>query len=186
MTTWHLRQAVRCLQRGGLLAYPTEAVWGLGCDPFNLAAVRHLLALKGRPVHKGLILIAAHFSDLEPFLAPLHQESYNRVMASWPGPVTWLLPAQHWVPVELHGRHETLAVRITAHAQVRALCEAFGGALVSTSANPARHPPAHNALQVRRYFRQQSIHLLPGATGGSPSPSEIRDARNGRVLRAAR
>jgi L-threonylcarbamoyladenylate synthase len=93
MTDWHLRQAVRCLQRGGLVAYPTEAVWGLGCDPLRLETVRWLLALKQRPMAKGLILIAAHFSDLEPFLEPLHQGLYNRVMESWPGPVTWLLPA---------------------------------------------------------------------------------------------
>ena len=183
MSGWHLRQAVRCLRRGSLLAYPTEAVWGLGCDPIDLAAVRRLLALKQRPAHKGLILVAAHFSDLEPFLAPLHQSVYNRVMASWPGPVTWLLPALAWVPIELRGVHDTIAVRVTAHPLLRQLCEAFGGALVSTSANPARRPPARNAWQVRRYFGTRSVPVLAGSTGGAATPSEIRDARNGRVLR---
>jgi L-threonylcarbamoyladenylate synthase len=183
MTDWHLRQAVRCLQRGGLVAYPTEAVWGLGCDPLRLETVRWLLALKQRPMAKGLILIAAHFSDLEPFLEPLHQGLYNRVMESWPGPVTWLLPAQQWVPAELRGTHDTLAVRVTAHPLARSLCEAFGGALVSTSANPAARPPARNALQLRRYFHGRIDALLPGATGGAAAPSEIRDARTGRVLR---
>lgn len=183
MSDWHLRQAVRCLRRGGLLAYPTEAVWGLGCDPLNLDAVNRLLALKRRPAAKGLILIAAHFSELEPFLAPLHQSAYDRVMASWPGPVTWLLPAQRWVPAELRGRHGTLAVRVTAHPPARALCEAFAGALVSTSANPAGHAPARSALQLRRYFPDRSVQLLPGATGGRRSASEIRDGRSGRILR---
>jgi L-threonylcarbamoyladenylate synthase len=184
MSAWHLRQAVGCLRRGGLLAYPTEAVWGLGCDPLNLEAVRRLLALKQRPVEKGLILIAAHLADLEPFLAPLHQSVYNRVMASWPGPVTWLLPTQSWVPVELCGAHDTLAVRVTAHPLVRELCENFGGALVSSSANPAQRPPARNALQVHRYFGNDVDYLLPGATSGASAPSEIRDARSGKVLRA--
>lgn len=182
MSDWHLLQAVRCLQRGGLLAYPTEAVWGLGCDPLKLDTVRRLLGLKQRPIGKGLILIAAHFADLEPFLAPLHQSVYNRVMASWPGPVTWLLPAQSWVPIELRGANETLAVRVTAHPLARSLCEAFGGALVSTSANPARRQPARSPLQVRNYFGSQ-IRLLPGTTGGAAAPSEIRDARSGKVLR---
>lgn len=183
MSDWQLRLALRCLQRGGLLAYATEAVWGLGCDPLRLATVQRLLEIKQRPMHKGLILVAAHFADLEPFLQPLHQSLYNRVMDSWPGPVTWLLPAQHWVPPELRGQHDTLAVRISAHPQVRALCEAFGGAIISTSANPAQRPPARNAGQVRRYFHGAIDHLLPGATGGASAPSEIRDARSGRVLR---
>ncbi|MGH8458800.1 MAG: L-threonylcarbamoyladenylate synthase [Nevskiales bacterium] len=183
MVAWHLRQAVRCLRHGGVLAYPTEAVWGLGCDPLNLNAVHRLLALKQRPVDKGLILIAAHLADLEPFLAPLHQSVYNRVMASWPGPVTWLLPAQAWVPVELCGAHDTLAVRVTAHPLARELCESFGGALVSSSANPARRPPARDALRVRRYFGNRINQLLPGATGGASAPSEIRDGRSGQVLR---
>jgi L-threonylcarbamoyladenylate synthase len=183
MSAWQLRQAARCLRQGGLLAYPTEAVWGLGCDPLNLHAVRRLLALKQRPVEKGLILIAAHLADLEPFLAPLHQSVYNRVMASWPGPVTWLLPVQSWVPVELCGAHDTLAVRVTAHPLARELCESFGGALVSSSANPARRPPARDALRVHRYFGKRIDRLLPGATGDAHAPSEIRDARSGRILR---
>ncbi len=185
MSAWQLRQALRCLQHGGVLAYPTEAVWGLGCDPLSFDSVRRILRLKQRPMDKGLILIAAHFADLEPFLAPLHQTLYNQVMASWPGPVTWLLPAQHWVPVELRGQHDTLAVRVTAHPQARVLCDAFGGAIVSTSANPAQHPPARNALQVRRYFNQRVDYLLAGSTGGASSPSEIRDGRSGKILRPA-
>lgn len=185
MSAWQLRQAVRSLHGGGVLAYPTEAVWGLGCDPLKLDSVRRILRLKFRPVDKGLILIAAHFADLEPFLAPLHQTLYNQVMASWPGPVTWLLPAQDWVPVELRGRHDSLAVRVTAHPLARAVCDAFGGAIVSTSANPSARPPARNALQVRRYFNGNIDHLLAGATGGASTPSEIRDGRSGKILRHA-
>jgi L-threonylcarbamoyladenylate synthase len=185
MSAWQLHQAVRSLQCGGVLAYPTEAVWGLGCDPLKLDSVQRILRLKHRPVHKGLILIAAHFADLEPFLAPLHQSLFNRVMASWPGPVTWLLPAQAWVPSDLRGEHDTLAVRVTAHPLARNLCDAFGGAIVSTSANPAQRPPARNALQVRRYFDGRIDHLLAGATGGAAAPSEIRDGRTGKILRSA-
>jgi len=185
MSSWQLRQAVRALHSGGIIAYPTEAVWGLGCDPLNLDALQHLLHLKQRPAHKGLILIAAHFSDLEAFLAPLSATTYRRVMESWPGAVTWLLPALPWVPMELRGRHDSLAVRVTAHASTRALCEAFGGAVVSTSANRSGHPAARSAFQARRYFGRQLAAVLPGDTSGAAAPSEIRDARSGRVLRPA-
>lgn len=185
MSGWHLRQTVRALRSGGIVAYPTEAVWGLGCDPLNLDALQRLLILKHRPAHKGLILIGAHLSDLEPFLAPLSPSLYQRVMASWPGPVTWLLPALHWVPLELRGRHDSLAVRVTAHPGARALCEAFCGAIVSTSANRSGHAPARTLLQARRYFAGQLAAVQPGELGAARTPSEIRDARSGKVLRPA-
>jgi L-threonylcarbamoyladenylate synthase len=179
---WQLREARRCLDRGDVLAYPTEAVYGLGCDPLNAAAVMRLVALKQRPLEAGLILIAADFTQIEPFVAPLPAPVRRRVFASWPGPVTWLLPARPDVPTWLRGRHATLAVRITAHPGSRALCRTFGGALVSTSANPHGRPPARTALQVQRYFGAK-IAVVPGPLGNRPRPSEIRDAATGRVLR---
>ena len=179
---WHLREARRCLDRGDVLAYPTEAVYGLGCDPLNAAAVLRLLALKQRPLEAGLILIAADYTQIEPFVAPLSAPLRRRVFASWPGPVTWLLPARPDVPAWLRGRHATLAVRITAHPGSRALCQAFGGALVSTSANPRGRTPARTALQVQRYFGN-TVAVLHGPLGNRSRPSEIRDAATGRVLR---
>ena len=179
---WHLSLAVRTLAAGGVLAYPTEAVWGLGCNPLDPAAVNRLLALKGRPVAKGLILIAADLEALEPFVlldAPLRA----RVEATWPGPVTWLLPARPRVPPWLRGRHATLAVRIPAHPPARALCRAWGGPLVSTSANPAGRPPARSRITLMRYFDGRLDGVLPGPLGGRRRPTEIRDAATGVVLR---
>lgn len=181
-TPWHLRAARRRLHQGGILAYPTEAVYGLGCDPLNATAVLRLLELKQRPIDAGLILIAAEFAQLEPFVQPLSSALRRRIFASWPGPVTWLLPARPGVPIWLRGAHATLAVRITAHAGSRALCGAFGGALISTSANPRGHPPARSALQVRRYFGD-TLAILPGPLGTGARPSEIRDAVTGETLR---
>ncbi|MFA7387621.1 MAG: Sua5/YciO/YrdC/YwlC family protein [Thiohalobacteraceae bacterium] len=182
VTPWHLRAARRRLQQGGILAYPTEAVYGLGCDPLNAAAVLRLLELKQRSVDAGLILIAADFVQLERFVQPLSSALRRRVLASWPGPVTWLLPARPEVPAWLRGAHATLAVRVTAHAGSRALCRAFGGALISTSANPRGRPPARTALQVRRYFGD-ALAILPGPLGTGARPSEIRDAVTGETLR---
>ncbi|HEY9198139.1 MAG TPA: Sua5/YciO/YrdC/YwlC family protein [Gammaproteobacteria bacterium] len=180
---WQLRRAARLLHDGGVIAYPTEAVYGLGCDPLNAQAVMRLLKLKQRPVEAGLILIAADFAQVEPFLQPLTSTVRRKLFATWPGPVTWLLPARPETPVWLRGRHATLAVRVTAHAGTAALCRSFGGALVSTSANPRGREPARSLLQVRRYFGDALDYLLPGPLGGRRQPSEIRDATTGRILR---
>lgn len=176
---------MRALHTGGILAYPTEAVWGLGVDPLDYGACMRLMTLKNRSVEKGLILIASDASQLAPYVLPLDNTRQQEVEASWPGHTTWLLPARPETPYWLTGDHETLAVRITAHPLVRALCESFGGAIVSTSANPAGRPPARTALTVRHYFHQDIDYLLPGATGGVQNPSEIRDGRSGTLIRRA-
>ncbi|MGA7800564.1 MAG: Sua5/YciO/YrdC/YwlC family protein, partial [Gammaproteobacteria bacterium] len=102
---WQLRTAVRCLRAGGVVGYPTEAVYGLGCDPFDHAAVARLLDIKSRPVSMGLILIAATFEHLAPLLEKLPTRMQQRALASWPGPVTWVWPARSWVPRWLRGDH---------------------------------------------------------------------------------
>ncbi|MCB1776076.1 MAG: Sua5/YciO/YrdC/YwlC family protein [Candidatus Competibacteraceae bacterium] len=173
------------VKAGGIVAYPTEAVYGLGCDPRNAWAVRRLLALKRRPLHKGLILIAADFAQLTPFLQPLSSEEQMRLAATWPGPYTWLIPARMGAPDWLRGDHDTLAVRVTAHPLAAALCWACGHALVSTSANFSGHPPARNALAVRRQLGGSIDGLLPGSTDSASKPTEIRDLRSGQLIRPA-
>lgn len=178
-----LQSAVRVLRAGGVVAYPTEAVYGLGCDPLNRAAVERVLAIKQRPVEKGLILIASRFEQLAPFVQPPDEGVMQRLRETWPGPVTWLLPANPATPRWLRGRHHSLAVRVTAHPLAAALCSAFGGPVVSTSANASGRPPARSALQAR--LRCPGIDLvLHGATGGLERPSAIRDAVTGATLRA--
>ncbi len=179
---FQLREAARCLHAGGILAYPTEAVWGLGCDPLNEQAVHRLLALKQRPVNKGLIIIAADFRQLQPFVRLLDDAAMQPVLDSWPGPFTWILPAATGTPRWLTGDHDSLAVRITDHPAASALCRAFGGPIVSTSANIAGQRPARSALQAKlRCGRIDGI--LHGAVGGLTRPTGIRDARSGRQLR---
>ncbi len=184
MRAFHLRTARRILQAGGIVAYPTEAVYGLGCDPNNPEAVIRLLALKHRPWQKGMILIASALEQLDPYLLPLSPQNAERVQPTWPGPVTWLLPARQEVPWWLRGEHQTLAVRVTAHPLAAALCDAFGGPLVSTSANLAGHEPARSALRVRRDLGEMVDYILHGALGTLAQPTEIRDAETGRIIRA--
>ena len=184
-TTRHgLRRAARAIAAGAVVAYPTEAVYGLGCDPLNAPAVRRILEIKQRGEDKGLILIAAHFAALRPFVEPLDAARMDEIASTWPGPNTWLLPARAETPRWLTGVHDTLAVRVTGHPIAAALCEAWGGALVSTSANPSGRPPARSALDVRRQLGEGPELVVVGPCGGEARPSTIRDARSGRVLRA--
>jgi L-threonylcarbamoyladenylate synthase len=181
ISPFRIRIAVRQLQRGTVLAYPTEAVYGLGCDPLNKNAVLRLLRLKRRPMTKGLILAAADLQQLAPFLR-LDAGIIERCSATWPGPVTWVIPTQEWVPEWLTGEHRSLAVRVSAHPCVRQLCERFGGPLVSTSANPGGKAPALNALQARNYFPRE-VSIFTGDTGGLQNTTPIYDAVSGQSLR---
>ncbi|RMG29470.1 MAG: Sua5/YciO/YrdC/YwlC family protein [Gammaproteobacteria bacterium] len=183
VSTFQLRRAVRVLQVGGLVACPTEAVYGLHCDPLDPGAVWHLLRIKGRSLRQGFILVAADAAMLTPWLAPLSPAARRRLAAAWPGPVTFVCPAAPWVPAWLRGAHPGLAVRVTAHPVLGALSRGFGGPLVSTSANPSGRPPARTPLGVRRYFDARVDVILHGPLGGADRPTEIRDVRDGRVLR---
>ena len=176
-------QAAKRLQDGEVIAYPTEAVYGLGCDPGNEAAVRRILELKDRPVEAGLILISDTFERLEPFTRPVGDGHMEKAMSLWPGPVTWLFPRGDNVPDWLAGSHDTVAFRLTAHPVCRALCRAFGAAIVSTSANPGQSEPARSVSQVQRYFGTSIGGVVEGELGGDDSPSEIRDLASDRVLR---
>lgn len=178
-----LRLALQALSAGGVVACPTEAVWGLSCDPLNRSAVRRLLALKNRSPCKGLILVAANELQLEYLLADLGPKQRQALAARWPGPTTWLVPHAGRVPAWIHGAHDTVAVRVSNHPVVKALCLAWGGALVSTSANPGGRRPPRAGFQVRRYFGQRLDYLLPGAVGHSGRPSEIRDLASGEIIR---
>ncbi len=177
--------AADALMRGGVIAYPTEAVWGLGCDPRNEAAVLRLLALKQREVEKGLILVAADIAQLAPFvdLAALDAPQRDAVLATWPGPHTWIVPAAADAPRWITGDHDGIAVRVSAHPVVTALCDAFGGALVSTSANPAGAPPPRTLDTFDDALLAGIDAIVPGDTGGLDRPTEIRDARTGEALR---
>jgi len=179
----HIAQARNEIQAGGVVAYPTEAVWGLGCDPFNQRTVEKILALKRRPVSKGLLLIAGDQSLFAPLLAFLPQERRQIVEASWPGPNTWVLPDPGIYPGWVRGCHNSVAVRVTDHPVVRALTMGLNYPIISTSANTAGQVPARTLLQTRCYFADQVEYYLPGTLGGLGKPSTIRDALTGAVLR---
>ena len=180
-----LQQAVNHLRTGGVIAYPTEAVWGLGCDPFNEQAVRRLLSVKKRSADKGLILVAATIEQFTPYLEGLSELYLAALKAQWPGPTTFLVPDNGFAPALIKGEHHQIALRVSAHKQVAALCDLYGGPIVSTSANEAGKPAAKWSWQIQQRLAAKLDYILPGALGDSARPSEIRELVSGRILRAS-
>lgn len=181
---WQLKKAAHCLSFGGVLAYPTEAIWGLGCDPFNQEATLRLLQIKQRPVEKGLILVASSVDQVAPLLASLTDAQFNCVLGSWPGPTTWLIPDENnIIPWWIKGDHSSVAVRVSAHAQVNALCRRFGGPIVSTSANRAGAKPVKTALAVQKQMGKQVDGIFNGRLGDANKPSTIIDVVTGQTFR---
>ncbi|SUB81174.1 t(6)A37 threonylcarbamoyladenosine biosynthesis protein RimN [Pragia fontium] len=182
--TDNLQLIVNQLRQQQVVAYPTEAVFGLGCDPDDRLAVDRLLQLKQRSWEKGLILIAADYEQLRPYVddQQLTPEQKERVFACWPGPVTWVMPARPTTPKWLTGRFDSLAVRVSDHLLVRELCLSFGKPIVSTSANLSGLEPCKTEQCVHQQFGP-SFPVLSGLVGGRQKPSEIRDALTGKLFR---
>ena len=199
MSTADPHVAAEWLHTGRLLAYPTESVWGLGCDPFNEQAVTHLLAIKARPVSKGLIVLTASVEDIQPFLAPLPASRQAEIITSWQTDgqqqaSTWLLPIPDKLPMPIPdwvtGGRATLAIRVIAHETIKALCTQLRqpsnpyGFLISTSCNPSAYPPAQNLQQAQDYFAElPEVGFLSGQTLHFTAPSQIREALTGQVVR---
>lgn len=183
VSSWRVQQAARVIQGGGVIAYPTEAVWGLGCDPWDEEAVDRLLAIKSRSVDKGLIVVADNIRQFDFLFEDFPDTWIDRMSATWPGPNTWLVPHQGLLPEWVTGVHDTVALRVSDHPVVRELC-ALVGPLISTSANPQGLPAAKSRLRVEQYFRGQLDLVLGGALGGRKNPSVIRDLVTGDIVRA--
>ena len=169
------------LKRGGVIAYPTESCFGLGCDPMNRAAVEKIFKLKGRGADKGLILIAANRNQLRPYATRTSIEAAWQ-KGRWPGPVTWVLPAAKSCPKWLTGGRDSVAVRITAHAGAAALCRDAGMALVSTSANKSGDNPTKTTAECEAVFGRR-VRVLEGKIGARKRPSTLIDLASGTIIR---
>jgi len=179
---WRASQFATSLCAGGVVACPAEGVWGLSCDPFDEGAVLDLLAMKQREVSKGLILVGASSDVFADVLSDLSSEQREAMLASWPGPNTWLVPHRGCFPSWVTGDSDEVAIRVTSSPALAALCSAFGGPLVSTSANPAGLPPPHSIWELRRYFGT-ALPAFPGAIDPTGKPSTIRRVEDGSVIR---
>ena len=179
-----IRRAARIVRGGGVVAYPTEAVFGLGCLPRDRRAVARVLAIKRRSWRKGLILIGASLEQLQRYATLPPEPRRSEVLKTWPGPHTWVLDATAAAPRWVTGGRPSVAVRVTAHPLAAELCRTVGDALVSTSANVSRRPPHRRLLGLRRDLGRRVDYVLAGPLGGLAAPTTIKDGRSGRKLRA--
>ncbi|MEI7455939.1 MAG: Sua5/YciO/YrdC/YwlC family protein [Nitrosomonadales bacterium] len=176
------RRIAAHLKRGGLIAYPTESCYGLGCDPMNRQAVLKLLKLKQRSQRKGLIIIAYSYNQIERYVQPLTTVQQQKLTDDGAKAITYLLPVKPSAPRWLRGAHDTLAIRLTAHPFARQLCHGTGSALVSTSANKSGMRPAKTYAECQRLFGRD-VWVLPGRVGKRRQPSRIMAWADGRVVR---
>lgn len=179
-----IEAAAALLRAGGVLAYPTEGVYGLGCDPDNPAAFARIFALKRRPPAQGVLLIAADLAQVQPWIGDVPDTALARARVAWPGAHTFIFPRSARVPEWVAGGHAGIALRVTAHAPSAALCRAFGGPIVSTSANRHGEAPARSAAEVRAVFGDGVDGVLDAALGGLDQPTPITDAMSGAIIRA--
>jgi L-threonylcarbamoyladenylate synthase len=176
--------AAALLREGGVLAYPTEGVYGLGCDPDNREAFERIFAMKRRPPEQGVLLIAADFAQVRAWIGDASESAFARAGAIWPGAHTFIFPRSPRVPEWVAGGHAGIALRVTAHAPSAALCRAFGGPIVSTSANRHGEPPARSAADIRAIFGDEPDGVLDAPLGGLDKPTPITDAVTGAIIRA--
>ncbi len=181
MLNLSIREAKPVLSRGGILAYPTEAVYGLGCDPFNQAAVESIITLKGRDAHKGFILLIADWSQLTPLINPVTQEQLAEVHTTWPGFVTWIFPKAPSIPHWITGGRDSIAIRMSTHPVAKAL--SAEAPILSTSANLSGQHPAVSLDGLLQQFPTGIDALVEGSLGSFTKPSDIYDVRTGLKIR---
>lgn len=182
-SNFQIIKATHIIQNDGVIAYPTESVYGLGCNPLSEKAVSKILQLKHRPVEKGLIIIAANINQLLPYI-DINSQGINKI-TDHASPMTWLVNKSETTPKWISGQHHKVAIRISQHPGVVKLCNTLGHPVVSTSANPAKLKPANNVMQARRYFSNQVDMYLCGNTGQLKKPTPITDLENNQVIRSS-
>lgn len=178
-----LESVAQIIKGGGVIAYPTEAVFGFGCDPDNLDALDKILKLKARSPHKGMIIIASEWEQVSKYTLAIPEHLWPKVKETWPGPFTWIFPASKLAPSLLTGGTGKIAIRISAHPIVRALCNHLGSPLVSTSANRSGESPIRDDSVLRRVYHGQVDFIVPGVCGNLSNPTTITDVLTGERIR---
>jgi L-threonylcarbamoyladenylate synthase len=177
-----LLNAIEIVRKGGVIAYPTEAVYGLGCDPFNKAAVEKILQLKQRSADKGLIVVASDWQQVKDWLLPLTEEQEATVAKTWAGPTTWVLPANDKAPALCKANDNTIAIRVSAFPIILRLCQVLGP-IVSTSVNLAGEPAAKKVQEIDSGFLADIDYVMNASVGDERLPSTIFDAVTGDRVR---
>lgn len=182
LSCFHIRKAALIYHRGGVIIYPTESIFGLGCNPQDFYATQKLLTLKQRPIEKGLILIAANIDQLRPYISAT-EKNIHTILSPQKAPTTWLVKASTYTPAWITGSHTKVAIRITKHPVIKQMCNQLAAPLVSTSANPGGKPPARSRLKSRIYFGNKVDYYVPGSLGNIKNPSQIIDLESRAIIR---
>ena len=173
-----LDSVVSALSSGEIIAYPSEGVWGLGCDPQNEEAVYRLLKLKNRPVSKGLILVGSKLEQMKPYI---NISKYKvKLMTKWPGSHTWVVPTE-LTPNWITGKNKSVAIRMSNHPIIKEICKKFQGAIVSTSANIQGERPLMTKEEIQGVFGDLTI--VDGVVGSHKGPTPIQDVETNKWLR---
>lgn len=184
MGPWALNRLSHAVMQGAVFGYPTDTIWGFGCHPLMAASVSRILQIKHRPAHKGLILLSSRLEYCKAYI-DVAAELSQAIESPTNKPVTWLINASATCPAWLRGQHPTIAIRITDHPFVRALCDRLGSPLVSTSANRAGKSSVRNLIQLRKQFAGELDFMIAGYETGSGQQSEIKFLANGKTLRTS-
>ena len=177
-----INHIIKILREGGIIAYPTEGVYGLGCDPFNETAVLRVLKIKQRHINKGLILIASNWNQVKN-LINLDLKKYPVIKLNNKNPITWVFPATKKVPRWITGKFNSVAIRVTSHPIAKKICQKFGGPIVSTSANLTKQSPITRLGQMDRPLVSKIDFIAQGRVGKLKKPTNICDVKTGKVFR---
>ena len=173
-----LQKALADLKLGKVIAYPSEGVWALGCNPQNEEAVYKLLKLKRRPVSKGLIVVGSNLEQMRPYIDV--NKYKERLLLKWPGPHTWIVPTTE-APIWIRGKYDSVALRVSSHRTIVEICEKLEGAIVSTSANIQDEKPLKNEQEVKKEF--DNLTVVEGPLGCLEGPTPIQDVESNKWIR---
>ena len=176
-----IRHAAHVIRNGGIIAYPTDTIYGLGCDPYNAQAVHDINLLKQRPLNKQFILLAGNIAQIKPLIV-LDEEQRAQITQTNEA-ISWIADASPLAPAWLTDKKNTLTIRVSNNATVKKLCAALGHAIISTSANPSGKTPAGNSLELHRYFHGRVDKILASQQKLTARPSKIIRLCDNRVIR---
>ena len=176
-----IRHAAHVIRYGGIIAYPTDTIYGLGCDPYNADAVASINDIKQRPRNKQFILLAGHTDQVAPLVELDKDQQHKITRAS--EPTSWVIEARPSAPGWLISEQGTITIRISQQHDVQRLCQALGQAIISTSANPSGKPPARNSLELHKYFHHSVDVILASHKMLAASPSKVVRLCDNHVIR---
>jgi L-threonylcarbamoyladenylate synthase len=184
MSPWAINRLSHQVDLGAVIAYPGDTIWGFGCHPLVKDSIDRILQIKQRSASKGLILLSSELDFCLPYISSdLSTNDIAQLKKSTAQPTTWLIPASHNCPSWLRGEFSTIAIRITCHPFIKALCTELKSPIVSTSANLSGKTTIRNSIQARRLFASQLDYIISGYQPGTGRPSEIKSLESGDIIR---